>query len=67
MTDGLLTVLDRVLVSGLALRGTVPGSHLVTCDAATRRRVISLLVRALTCGIPLVTETLLKAWFHRRI
>ena len=65
--DSLLIVLVRVLVSGLALRGTVSGSHLVTSDAATRRQVISLLMRTLTCGIPLVTEMLLKAWFHRRI
>jgi hypothetical protein len=67
MTDSLITVLDRVLVPGLALRGVAPGSHLITCDAAAQRQVISLLVRALTCGVSLVAKKLLEAWFHRRI
>ena len=45
----------------------MPGSHLITCDATTLRQVILLLVHALTCGIPLVVEMLLKARSHRRI
>jgi hypothetical protein len=67
MMDGLPTMLYRVLVPGLASRGAAPGGHLITCDAAARRRVISLLVRMLICGVPLVAETLLEAWFHHWI
>jgi hypothetical protein len=40
------------------------GSHLITYDAAARWRVILSLVRALTCGILLVVETLLEVWFQ---
>ena len=40
------------------------GSHLITNDDTAGRRVISSLMYALTRYIPLVVETLLRAWLY---
>ena len=47
------------------MQGVAPGSHLITCDDATGRWVILLLMCALTHGSPLVVEMMFEAHFHR--
>jgi hypothetical protein len=56
---------DQTLVLGLALRGVVPGSHLIISDDVMWRWVILLLVCAQTCCARLMAETPLGAWFYR--
>ena len=63
--DGLSIMRDWSLVPSLALRGVAPGGHLIA-NAAALGWVISLLVRALTCCVPLVMEMSLGAWFYRQ-
>ena len=55
---------DQALVSGLALRGVAPGSHLITNDDIAWWRVILSLMYALTCCVPLVAEISLRAWLY---
>ena len=57
---------DLSLVLGSALLGVAPDSHLITSDDAAWRRVVSLLVCALICHVPLVAA-LLRAWLNYRI
>jgi hypothetical protein len=66
VTDGLSALRDWALVPGLALCGVAPCSHLITNDDTAWRRVISSLMHALTCCVPLVAETPLGAWLYRR-
>ena len=65
MTDDLSAMRDRALIPGLALRGVAPGSHQITNVDIAWRWVISWLVYALTCCIPLVAETPLGVWLYR--
>jgi hypothetical protein len=55
------------LVLGFALRGMALGSHLITNDIAMWWRVVSSLMCALTCCVPLVVETLSMARLYRKV
>ena len=52
---------------GLALRGVVPDGHLITSDRTTWRWMVSSLMCALTCLVPLVVEMPLRSWLYRRM
>lgn len=56
---------NLILVLGLALQGMVPDSHLITSDDAAWWRMVSSLVWALICRIPLVATLLRIGLYHR--
>ena len=66
MMDSLSAMRDWALVSGLALRGMAPGSHLITNDDNAWQWVISSLVYALTCCVLPVVESPLRAGLYRQ-
>ena len=66
MMDGFSIDQGWALVLGLVLSGVALASYWITSIDVVWRWVVSLLVCALTWGVPLVEEMLFGAWFYRR-